>query len=345
MSGWLYAISGVMLALLAIALVVPERSLRHLRVTRRPIEPVSVGDRLRVELAIENRSNQRKSLIQIRDVLPYVLGQPVSHAIELIGPQSTYHWVYEHPTPRRGVFRWQCVDLRTAAPLGLFWCRRQQQAQAIAYVYPNVLPLSQCPLIDEMGREQNAAIQSNARTLNATEGVTKTLRPYRWGDPTRLIHWRTSARFGELRVRELELFTGGQDVVICLDSGHVWEAEQFEQAVTAAASLYFYALRRSIPVSVWTAATGQVRGERAVLEVLAATHAGEEARAEGLPGCPIIWLSQTAEGLTSLPVGSRWLLWRSPQADTPAASRTPEGRLGRVMYPEQPLQRQLQAPL
>jgi uncharacterized protein (DUF58 family) len=52
----------------------------------------------------------------------------------------------------------------------------------------------------------------------ATEGITRSLRPYRWGDPTRLIHWRTSARYGELRVRELEKVTTDQEVLIGLDT-------------------------------------------------------------------------------------------------------------------------------
>jgi hypothetical protein len=43
---------------------------------------------------------------------------------------------------------------------------------------------------------------------NATEGITRALRPYRWGDPIRLVHWRTSARFGDLRIRELEVTLG-----------------------------------------------------------------------------------------------------------------------------------------
>jgi len=43
LAGWLYVISGVMFALLVVAVVLPERSLRRLQLTRRPIEPVSAG--------------------------------------------------------------------------------------------------------------------------------------------------------------------------------------------------------------------------------------------------------------------------------------------------------------
>lgn len=341
MAGWLYAISGVMTALLVLGALLPGRSLRTLAVTRRPIAPVSVGDGVRVEVAIANLSREPKTLLQVTDHLPLGLGQPPQTPVELIPADGVYQWTYSLVAQRRGIYRWQRLDLRTAAPLGLFWCRRQCPLPATAVVYPTVLPLSRCPLIDEMGRDLSRAAPSDYRAQTATEGVTRTLRPYRWGDPTRLIHWRTSARYSELRVRELETYTGGQELVICLDSGTFWEAENFEQAVSAAASLYFYALRRERQVSLWTAATGRVRGDRTVLEVLASTQAAEAEGTEHPPDLPLLWLTQHTTRLPSLPDGSRWLLWttETAAASAPAVS---ESCLGLVMQPQEELQLQLQ---
>ncbi|MDX2216234.1 MAG: DUF58 domain-containing protein [Oculatellaceae cyanobacterium bins.114] len=352
MAGWLYVISGVMFALLAIAAILPERSLRQIRVTRHAIEPISAGESLVVEVVLENQTNQPKTLLQVQDVIPYVLGQPISKSIEMIPAQQSYHWIYEHPTQRRGVFRWQTLQLRTATPLGLFWCRRSQTVKATAIVYPTVLPLSQCPLIDEMGRDINANVQSAYRAQGATEGVTRTLRPYRWGDSIRLIHWRTSARYGELRVRELETFTGGQEIIIGLDTEmrdrslageNSWEPDQFEQAVIAAASLYFYAAHHNLQVSVWTAATGVVKGKQVVLETLAATHAAEERKAERLPETPLLWLTQDTDSLTALPEGSRWILWRSPHTALPDVGV--QSQRGLILQADQSLQIQLQTPI
>jgi len=41
--GWLYVLSGLSLALLAIASILPLRSLSGISVRRRPIQPVSAG--------------------------------------------------------------------------------------------------------------------------------------------------------------------------------------------------------------------------------------------------------------------------------------------------------------
>jgi uncharacterized protein (DUF58 family) len=306
---------------------------------------VTVNDQLTVEIEIENSTNQPKTLLQVQDALPYVLAKPVQTSIESIPPQGMHRWIYYLPTQQRGVYRWHTVQLRTAVPLGLFWCRRYREVPATAIVYPTVLPLTTCPMVDEMGRDENAPFYSrDRRAQSATEGVTRALRPYRIGDPTRLIHWRTSARYGEFKVRELETFTGGQDLLICLDSAATWSLEEFEQAVIAAASLYFYANRCQLNVRLWTANTGLLLGNQVVLEALANVQAGEELTAGDPPKLPQIWLTQNAMSLDALPLGSRWVLWVPPSSTEPAKAI---GRSvpGMVIDPEEPLQLQLQQSL
>jgi uncharacterized protein (DUF58 family) len=365
MAGWLYVISGLSLALVLIAAVLPPRSLRGLSIQRQPIRPVSAGDALLIELEIHNPTNRPKPLLQVLDGVPPTLaaGVPAETAIEVIPPHQSYRWRYEYPQyassrgngaeppkTRRGIYRWQTVQVRTAAPLGLFWCRRSHSAKATAVVYPTVLPLSHCPLIDQVGQDASDQIQSSYQSQSASEGLTQSLRPYRWGDSIRLIHWRTSARYGELRVRELEIFTAGQDVIIALDSGADWQPDDFEQAVVAAASLYFYAKRSGLQTQIWTAATGLVQGEQAVLATLAGVISGETAIAESRPAQSCLWLSCQAQSLSGLSMGSRWILWpppvagsshQSPQQSVPSGVAT----AGLVVSAAQPLQVQLQAPL
>ncbi|WP_017315505.1 DUF58 domain-containing protein [Mastigocladopsis repens] len=345
MAGWLYVISGLSFALLSVAAVLPPLSLLGLVVKRLPIQPVTAGDDLTVELEILNQTNRPVTLLQVQDMLPFVLGKPLQKAIETIPTKGNYRLVYHHPTQRRGVYRWHTVELGTGAPLGLFWCRRLRDAAATAIVYPTVLPLTTCPFIDEIGEEDSKRGDPNSRPLQtATYGLTRSLRPYRIGDPIRLIHWRTSARYGELRVRELEMVTGGQEIIIAIDSAGKWEEESFEQAVIAAASLYFYAHRHSMQVQLWTALTGLVKGECSVLETLAATTTGEDAASIHPPSYPLIWLTQNPLTLSSLPSGSRWLLWqntRLPQEQVVVNRDYP----GIVLDSQQPLQPQLQKPI
>ncbi|MGD2182226.1 DUF58 domain-containing protein [Lusitaniella coriacea] len=342
MAGWLYAISGAIAGLLILGAILPAQSLSRLVVRRSPIAPVSVGDRLSLELQIENPTDRAKTLLQVCDRLPHVLSQSPRHAIEVIPPQKTHRWFYSVEAQRRGVYRWHDVQVKTAAPLGLFWCRRDRAIAAKAIVYPTVLPLAHCPLVDTIGREESVQASSNRRYQAATEGVTRTLRPYRQGDPTRLIHWRTSARLGEFYVRELEIVTSGQELIICLDTAATWDADCFEQAVIAAASLYFYAGRAQLKVRLWTASTGLIQGNRVVLETLAATQPGETPTTAEIPPLPLIWLTPHPDALNSLPANSRWLLFSPSLAvSMPKSPDFP----GFVVELEKPLAPQLQRSL
>lgn len=340
MAGWLYVLSGMMFAMLGLNAVASIQNLKKLEIQRFPITTVSAGDQLTIELTIKNLSKDLKTLIQITDQLPFVLSKPLTTAIETIPPNTTYKWIYYAQTKKRGVYYWHELQLRTAAPLGVFYCSRIREIPTKAIVYPQVLPLKNCPLIDSVGREESAKMQSDRLYQAATEGITKALRQYRFGDPIRLIHWRSSARFGELQVRELEVITGGQEVIICLDNSPLWNEEYFEEAVIAAASLYFYASHCQLDVKLWTADTGVIQGSRVVLETLAGIEFGKGKTATYFPPLPLIWISQDTTYFDSLSGGSRWLLFPSASGKTFTKINT---TLPGIIYnPEETLESQLQ---
>ncbi|WP_242016647.1 DUF58 domain-containing protein [Pseudanabaena cinerea] len=340
LAGWLYVISGVSFALLIVGAVMPKRLLGELVVVRSPIDPVSVGDDIWIDLTIQNSGRTEKRLLEMRDLLPDGLSPILQQesVIEVIPPLQEYRWNYEAKTAKRGVFLFRSTEIATSSPLGLFRSRRDCPAGQKAIVYPTVLPLDSCPLIEQLGADTNPRQYSDQNNYNnATEGLTKTLRPYRWGDPTRLIHWRTSAKFGELRVRELEVTIGGQEVAIALDSSKGWTSAAFEEAVVAAASLYFYAQKSQLSVRLWTEETGVIVGDRAVLETLAAIQIGDRAVSEtqvlkDLPDIPVVWLTHSPDHLAYLPLGSRWVLWQSV-ANMPKVNEPNQRSLGLVIEP------------
>lgn len=350
MAGWLYVISGISFALLGYAAILPPKSLTGLVLKRRAIQPVTAGDDLTVELEIFNQTKKPLSLLQIEDKLPFILDKPRLHPIETISAQTSYNWVYYQPTERRGIYHWQNVELATAAPLGLFWSRRQRQLNAIAIVYPQVLPLKSCPLIDDMGREDSTKGQPRGNPLQtATQGLTRSLRPYRIGDPLRMIHWRSSARYGDLRVRELEMLTSGQEIIIALDNGE-WQENNFEQAVIAASSMYFYAHKQQMQVQLWTASTGLIHKKRDVLEALAAIHPQDDITKPLPHNKPLIWLTQNPSTGASLAYGSRWMLWQNNSSENNSSESRSQVVINRdipgiVIDSEQSLQPQLQKPL
>ena len=350
MAGWLYVISGVTIALLSVSSILPQRALQGLGVTRPLPPPVSAGEALSMVVRLENTTAQPKSLLQLQDLVPETLGGQQSCAIATLSPKSHHTWRYEIPTQRRGIYTWSDVRLRTAAPLGLFWCSRLHAAKAKAVVYPQILPLDRCPVIDALGDETGRhRLQKTAINATGTEGLTRALRPYRWGDPTRLIHWRTSARYGELRVRELEVLTSHQSMIIALDTSNAgdidsntWTIDSFERAVIAAASLYHYGQQQGLATELWTAKTGLVRDMTAVLTVLAGIQLNDDGDHK-LPAPPLVWL--TARAGKPLPQNSAEILfWSKTAAHSGPVAEVEAKPLTRrlVINPVDDLQRQLQ---
>ena len=89
MAGWLYVMSGAIFALLLLGAILPIRAIEKLEIRRLAIEPVSAGEELSIELEIANPTSKPKNLLQIQDILPYVLAEPQQKAIEVILPKSS----------------------------------------------------------------------------------------------------------------------------------------------------------------------------------------------------------------------------------------------------------------
>lgn len=343
MAGWLYVLSGMLLSLLGLNFVIAIQTLKHIQVKRLPIRPVSAEDELTLDIIIKNPTKKPKTLIQVTDKIPPSLGEEIKHSLEVIPPEAEIQLTTYISTKKRGIYHWQDITLSSAAPFGLFCCSRNRYTEGKAVVYPQVLPLQTCPLVDNIGDEESRKKESNRLYINATEGVTKALRQYRYGDPIRLIHWRTSARFGDLQVRELETITGGQDIIICLDNSSQWQEENFEKAIIAIASMYFYSSKQQLEVKLWLSDLGIIHGSQVILQTLAGVDYGVKMSQE-IPHSPVIWVSQNTHHLSSLARGSRWLLFSEKNANSGNFDLS-SSHLGIVYDEEMSLQGLLQKPL
>jgi uncharacterized protein (DUF58 family) len=345
MAGWLFVLSGVGAALLLLSAVMPMRALQGVEIRRSPLSPVHVGEALSVTINLHNRTAQPKGLLICSDQVPKALGSVQATTVEAIAPQETYSWSYFLEPERRGRYRWSATSLRTGAPLGLFWSRRVYSIPAEVLVYPRILPLARCPILDEVGSSAQQ-LQQILLSRTGNEGSTRSLRPYRKGDPMRMVHWRSSARFNTLRVRELEVLGGGNTYVIALDAQSNWHPDHFEQAVMAAASLFRYATQHHGAAQLWTPKWGLAQGMHPALEVLAQIE--PQPTGEKLPEQSVIWLTANPESMKNLPLGSRYIFW--PQSTSPEESGTTHptaslDRVGITISPALPLQVQLQTAL
>ncbi len=363
LAGWLYLISGLMVAMLLVAILLVRRALDGLEVRLSPLPPIHAGDRVSVALTLHNSRPAPSQPVQVISGWPLSLAAPAQITVESIAARTDRRCFLTTTAAQRGLYRWPSVILRTAAPLGLFWYRRASPAPARLAVYPQIISLSRCPILDDLtglSLQDNRLLALRQRRADLdTAGTMRSLRPYRWGDPLRLVHWRSSARYGQLRTREMEESFNQRQITVALDQGS-WQADHFEQAVTVAASLVRYALDHRIGVQLWTAETGAVTDVTAMMETLAQIDfeaGGEAGTVEGSPDR--LSSAHSASncsgqegyiGLTSdLSGGSRpmqagipqaWVVW--PARLAKAYPKEVDGAEVLQIRPDQPLQPQLQ---
>jgi uncharacterized protein (DUF58 family) len=79
------------------------------------------------------------------------------------------------------------------------------------------------------------------------------LRPYRPGDDTRLVHWKTSARLGELVVKETEDEEGSSVRLVVEDPAPGTPSDAIEADLGYVASVAQHAIRRGARVELVTA--------------------------------------------------------------------------------------------
>ncbi|MEM1311579.1 MAG: DUF58 domain-containing protein, partial [Cyanobacteria bacterium P01_H01_bin.153] len=153
--------------------------------------------------------------------------------------------------------------------------------------------------------------------------------------------WRTSARYGDLRVRELEEQTADNQVIIGLDTRDRWTPEIFESAVVAAASLYVYSLQQQLSAALWLPQTGLLQSKHTVLAALAEVRPGATSQTQRLPAQPVIWLGSGITTPPTLPTGSLWVNWQA--LHTARLQTTLQPVL--TIQPDAPLVAQLEADL
>jgi uncharacterized protein (DUF58 family) len=91
--------------------------------------------------------------------------------------------------------------VRTGDPFGFFEAAATVGRPTVVTVFPRVVPLPRWRLPNAYLEGTHSAPE---RTLQTTPLAT-TVRPYAPGDSFNRIHWRTTARLGEIQVKEFDL--------------------------------------------------------------------------------------------------------------------------------------------
>jgi uncharacterized protein (DUF58 family) len=235
---------------------------------------VSVGDSARVVLRLENLSRVPTGVLLLEDRLPYSLGGRPRFVVNRIEPHGIREVSYLVRSDVRGRYPIGPLSLRFADLFGLVEVTRSFTATEALVVTPSVVPL---PSV-QLGGDWSGSGDSQSRSIALTGEDDVTTREYRHGDDLRRVHWRSTARYGELMVRREEQPRQHRGVLF-LDTrqfAHRGDGpgSSFEWAVTAAASIGSRLSRDGFGVRFVTDAGEEVAGQE--------SHAGIGVPFEGL---------------------------------------------------------------
>jgi len=282
-SGWrvLYLLTYVMLTLFILSWIWARYSLRKMIFRRTAsVGRVQVGEIFDERLMLDNVSVMPKLWVQIADssTLP---GHRAGYVASM-GGRKRATWRARTVCKQRGRFQLGPVTATSGDPFGLFRRRIMLTVPKELLVLPRVLPISSFVLftggLPGRGRSSRRALQA---TTNAT-----TIRDYAAGDAQNRIHWRSTAHYNRLMVKEFDL-DPALDAWIFLDLNEAVQAGEGEHSteeygVTIAATVAVYLLRQDLSLGMIMNAQRREflsldRGERQierVLEMLAVVEAG-----------------------------------------------------------------------
>ena len=227
-----------------IAWVLMRWSRQPLRVVRRlSRRRVFAGSPVRVDLEVHNPGGAATSMILLEDRLPGGLGRAARAVLDGLGARSRQSVSYTLACERRGRYRIGPLVASLTDPFGLARHRIELEERHELLVFPEVEELAP----SARGRSAGGAGETTSRRLHRAGEEFYTMRPYEEGDDLRRIHWPSTARIGELMIRQDETGQRSSTTVFLdtRDSAYATD-EAFERAISAAASLGSLHLRQGV---------------------------------------------------------------------------------------------------
>ena len=260
---------------------------------------VVVGERAVGALTLANTGG--RAILPSRVLLPVGSGRGVFD-IHRLAPGDAAEELFAIPTSRRAVVKVGPVSVVRGDPLGLFERVHRRDEPVDLFVHPRTVNFD----------GQSLGFLRDLEGLPATDLSRDdvsfhALREYQPGDDLRHVHWRSTARTGDIMVRQYEETRRSHFVIgLTTNPADYRDDEEFELAISAAGSLGLRALRDSqrVEVRVQQRLLPSATGKQFLDSLSALVHAGPRAgRMVDLAG--VVAATLPAASVVVLVCGSR----------------------------------------
>jgi uncharacterized protein (DUF58 family) len=232
-----------------------------------------VGATARILLKLQNLSRLPTGTLMLEDRLPYALGSRPRLVLERLAANQASSVAYTVRAEIRGRYEVGPLVVRLTDPFGLCEVVRSFPSVDRLTVIPKVEPL---PTIRLAG-EYTGTGDSRARSVAVHGEDDAATREYRHGDDLRRVHWRSTARVGELMVRREEQPWESRATVVLDTRAFAHRGEgptsSFEWTVSATASIAVHLRQAGYKLRLVTDTidvdANELTGDGALLDYLA----------------------------------------------------------------------------
>ncbi|MGQ0846083.1 MAG: DUF58 domain-containing protein [Sporichthyaceae bacterium] len=245
---------AVLLLVLPIGCAIAVLRTQHSIKCTRLVEPgrVPAGEEAKVTLRLENESLVPSGLLLAEDTLPRGMSARPRFVVDRLDPRGAREVFYRVRSEVRGRYRIGPLTMRVADPFGMCEIPRAFPGTDDLIVIPVVENL---PVV-QLGGEWTGSNDTQPSSIPAAGEDDIAVREYRFGDSLHRVHWKATARKGELMVRREEQHRQSRATILLdVRSGaHQGEGlrSSLEWGVSAAASLAIHLNRREYTLRVIT---------------------------------------------------------------------------------------------
>jgi uncharacterized protein (DUF58 family) len=250
---------ALLLVLVPVLGLIAVRRSRFVLGSARTVTPARIpfGGDAEVVLTVENGSRLTSGALLLEDTVPAALGAAPRLVLDRIPPRGQRAQRYRLTGTERGRTKVGPLTVHVTDPFGTARLSRSFTATNSVVVTPRVVDLGSAGASMTPGGRGETML----RSLAARGDDDLLPREHRAGDDMRRIHWRATARQGELMVRREEQAWHSSITVVLDDRDRAHHgtgaASTFEWAVSAAASVAVHYLRQGWRLTVLTS-TGRV---------------------------------------------------------------------------------------
>ena len=191
------------------------------------------GQSAELTIRLANISRLRTGLLLAEDAVPYELGRKPRFMFHGIGAGGNKEFRYQLGSVTRGRYTIGPLQVRVADSFGLVSITRAFTSTSTLTVTPRIISLARPPL----GGNWLGDSEHGKRSIAASGEDDVAPRAYRTGDGLHRVHWRSTARHGELMVRREEQYWRNTASLFLDTRRAAFGGTLFELAVIAAASI------------------------------------------------------------------------------------------------------------